>query len=541
VNSRVARRNAALAVAGAALMSLAAAPTNLWPLGLFAWVPLALIAASGDVAGAALAGWLQGTLAQASVLASVPAALHAVARVSWPASVGLYAFLAAFEGARHGVVALLAARSARHGRPLVLTFPLALTTTELVFPMVFPWTTSLLLSGAPVLLQAAEAGGRLGISLWVALLDASVATAWLERRDRRLAFRYAVVLPGLTLTVVAVFGIARMRAVDGAVASAPAARVGIVQGDIPDVRREQRDPAILYREASLGLLTEQNPDLLVWPETAIFYATDYEDLSRLLADRVFHDAARATGHRIDVPILTGLVIRRTPPESPAHVRVLNADGTIHYEQSSLYNSAVLATPDGRIRGMYDKRSLVPIGEYLPAEKTFPWLRRLLPWAGRFSPGASSAPILFGARRILVSICYEDVLAGAVRDAVDRGDPDLLVNLTSDAWFDRSRIPFLHLELAKLRAIEHRRFLIHATNTGVSAVVDPAGRIVLGLAPSRLSSAVTTVRWMRSRTVYEAVGDAPFYAAGTLMFVMVVRRRRRSSPALVIRSGDAHAE
>jgi apolipoprotein N-acyltransferase len=112
------------------------------------------------------------------------------------------------------------------------------------------------------------------------------------------------------------------------------------------------------------------------------------------------------------------------------------------------------------------------------------------------------------QRILVSICYEDLLAEATREAVIQGHPDLLFNLTSDAWFDGSRIPYLHLELAKLRTIEHRRFLVHATNTGVTAVFDPAGRTAFLLPARQEASGVARVAWVSGYTPYEAMGDVP---------------------------------
>ncbi|MDP9150999.1 MAG: apolipoprotein N-acyltransferase, partial [Myxococcota bacterium] len=92
------------------------------------------------------------------------------------------------------------------------------------------------------------------------------------------------------------------------------------------------------------------------------------------------------------------------------------------------------------------------------------------------------------------------------------------------WFGRSRVPSLHLALARLRAIEHRRFLVHATNTGVTAVVDPAGRVVAELSPNRPASTVATVRWMRGWTLYERIGSAPAWAAAAVAAIMMIRRR-----------------
>src|SRR5262249_37085445 len=140
----------------------------------------------------------------------------------------------------------------------------------------------------------------------------------------------------------------------------------------------------------------------------------------------------------------------------------------------------------------------------------PWLRDAVPSAGRLSAGASSHSFAFHGRRILVLICIEDILADRVRSDVDMSDPDLIVDLASDAWFETSNVPRLHMALARLRAIEHRRFLVHATNTGVSAIVDPTGIVVTELPASRPTSAVATVRWVRSQTAYERFGNTPWW-------------------------------
>jgi apolipoprotein N-acyltransferase len=135
----------------------------------------------------------------------------------------------------------------------------------------------------------------------------------------------------------------------------------------------------------------------------------------------------------------------------------------------------------------------------------------------------------GDRRVAVLICFEDIEAERVRNAVEDGNPDLLVNLTSDAWFGSSRVPSLHMALSRLRAIEHRRFLVHATNTGITSVFDPNGRVFQQLPPGRVASAVVPVRWLRSRTVYEDVGKAPAYALTAVAVALCAwkRSRRRS--------------
>ena len=103
--------------------------------------------------------------------------------------------------------------------------------------------------------------------------------------------------------------------------------------------------------------------------------------------------------------------------------------------------------------------------------------------------------------------------------VAHADPDLLVNLTNDAWFGDSTEPWIHLALAKMRAVEHRRYLVRATNTGVSAIIDPVGRVPLYSHTFREESLIGVVKMMRQKTVYEVLGDSPWWLASAAMLVL----------------------
>jgi len=122
------------------------------------------------------------------------------------------------------------------------------------------------------------------------------------------------------------------------------------------------------------------------------------------------------------------------------------------------------------------------------------------------------------------ICYEDILPRFTNDAVRHADPDLLVNITNDAWFGDSAEPWQHLALAQLRAVEHRRYLVRGTNSGVSAVIDPVGRVVARSGTFRQETVTARIRWMRSKTLYERLGDWPWLCVSVLVGVGAFRRR-----------------
>ena len=117
-------------------------------------------------------------------------------------------------------------------------------------------------------------------------------------------------------------------------------------------------------------------------------------------------------------------------------------------------------------------------------------------------------LIRGDYRISALVCYEDIIPGFVRKAVNEGDPHLLVNITNDAWFGDTTEPWEHLALAKFRAVEHHRYLVRSTNSGVSAIVDPVGRVTGNTGVFTVESLVGEVRMLEGWTLYRYLGDWP---------------------------------
>src|SRR5690606_33327215 len=124
------------------------------------------------------------------------------------------------------------------------------------------------------------------------------------------------------------------------------------------------------------------------------------------------------------------------------------------------------------------------------------------------------------RKLAASICYEDILAERFRDAVLRTLPDLLVNLTSDAWFVGSDAKDFHFALAKLRSVEHGKYMVRATRDGVSGVVDSAGRVRLRVDASTSEAHHAEVRWLAELTPYTRHGDAWLWLLGSTALLAV---------------------
>jgi len=142
----------------------------------------------------------------------------------------------------------------------------------------------------------------------------------------------------------------------------------------------------------------------------------------------------------------------------------------------IFNSAVLISPQGAVAARYDKVHLVPFGEYVPFKQVLSFAKSLTAEVGNFTSGNDRVPLNLGNHKVGVFICYESVFPGEVREFPLHG-AEVLVNISNDGWFGDTGAPWQHLNMARMRAIENNRWLLRSTNTGVTAVVDPFGRVV----------------------------------------------------------------
>ena len=215
--------------------------------------------------------------------------------------------------------------------------------------------------------------------------------------------------------------------------------------------------------------------------------------------------ARALG----VPAIFGAVLVRRVNDARRYV---------------LFNSALITDATGTVKGRYDKQFLLAFGEYLPFGETFPELYEISQNSGRFSPGTTLKPLPLNGHEIATFICYEDIDAGFVNSIVRSGDPDLLVNITNDAWFGDTTEPWIHLALAELRAIEQRRYLVRSTNSGISAFVDPVGRVVAHTNPFKMEALAHEIAWVHASTPFEWWGNVPWWLVSIASFALAFRKR-----------------
>lgn len=502
---------AALAVLSGVFYWGAFPGTDVWPLAFVCWAPL-LVALRGQTPRRALLlGLLQGLTCNLLGFYWLLTMLQTFSGFPLPLCALFMVILCAYQGGRMAFMAWLHGRAERKGWPPGVVFVSALAASELLYPLLFPWYTGAQTHKVPLLMQLADVGGPIGIG--VALAGGSIAAAELvwARIDQRPLDRLRLGLGVAGPVILALYGAVRMPMVQKRIDAAPTARVGLVQGNLALTGTEKRDAARIHRDLTKKLEQQGKLDLVVWSETAINYLIPEDVLSPVMQRMVL------TGNdkKLETPVLTGVILRR--------------GGLTRKTGAKLYNSATLVHPDGKVEGIYDKTFLLAFGEYIPFGETFPQLYEMSPNSGQLTPGKSLEAIPFGAHKITVLICYEDILPRFTNTIVSHGDPDLLVNMTNDAWFGKSTEPAIHLALAKYRAVEHRRFLVRATNSGVSAFVDPLGRTFEETPIFEEAARASDVRWMRGKTVYEVLGDAPFWLLSLLVVAMGFRARSGATP------------
>ncbi|MEE8550647.1 MAG: apolipoprotein N-acyltransferase [Gemmatimonadota bacterium] len=399
----------------------------------------------------------------------------------------------------------------RHRLPFWAILPLFWTGVEWLRghlgDVAFPWLgLGHSLTGFPALVGFADVAGARGVTFWLAAINGLLAEWWLEGLRARWR-RWATVLL-LVVAIPAGYSLFKWATLQ----TRPAAHVLVVQPNIPEELKLDRDAAAdssriaLGRLTTAGLAEAPGVELVVWPETAL---PNFPN-----AERSWTVWAATLARDNDVALLYGtLDLER------------HRDGGYSY-----YNSALYLSAEGNRAGLYRKHFLVPIVERVPFIP-LSWTRSLrrsaargmrLPligdvgvffrWFGGFGRGTDKPVFPVGEGSFGVLICYESIFAAHSR-AYRRAGAAFLVNITNDAWFGRerpwwSRTSALvqHPAHLVMRAIENRVGIVRAANTGISMLVDPRGRI---LKPTRLFEAATragVVETTDELTVYARVGD-----------------------------------
>lgn len=274
--------------------------------------------------------------------------------------------------------------------------------------------------------------------------------------------------------------------------------LGLVQGNIAQDEKwnPARERLNILRYAQLtNDLTKSGAQLVFWPETAYLFP--------LLIQDDLETRFRLEG--FSLPLITGVLIEKE-----------------NFKELQLYNAAALVEPDTfKMKNFYAKQHLVPFGEYVPLKEWLTFAKKLTVDVGDFSRGSSDQkPLMWNNIKAGILICYEDIFPDPARDAVKNG-ANILANLTNDAWYEQSSAPYQHLVFSQFRALENRRALVRATNTGASAMIDPYGKIISDLPWFKegvLSQEMTLVDY---QSPYTRFGDWFVYLLECVLAVLVV--------------------
>lgn len=443
-----------------------------------------------------LLAYISGILWYAGTCYWIYDTMHEHGGLSVPAAALALFLFCLYLGLYHGLFGLLlglVAGPGRDNRLALISVPFLWVAVELARTRVtgFPWD---LLGTAQVdnisLSRISTWTGVYGMSFEIMLVNVALAAAFLVPRKKRATLLIA------SLAAVAVLQAGRL--VDAPAIPADRAAL-LVQENIPVDENWTRDTfertlrelidlseRVKASSASSSRAIESahgKADLIVWPESpAPFFAND-----PLFREPV-SEMARAT----HTWVVTGAI-----GSTPAKQSGIPA--------SEVFNSAALVSPRGDWTARYDKVHLVPFGEYLPFPKLFAFAGGLTKEVGEFKAGESRAPLEAGSERLGIFICYESVFPDEVRQFADNS-AQVFVNISNDGWYGDSGAYAQHLNQTRMRAIENDRWILSATDTGVTASLDPYGRTVVRLPRKERGVLVAPYALTSVTTFYTRHGD-----------------------------------
>ena len=454
-------------------------------------------------------GWLAGLIAFIGTMFWVVTAMHLYGKLPLVLSYAVMLLLTGYLGLYVAVYAMAVAWL----RKTAVVF--AFLGTPFLW-VALEWLRTHLLSGLPwallgysqyhwlPLIQLADHAGVYGVSFLVVLVNAALAeiVLWvLHRSSLQPAGTFPWVSPAtaiLGMAVTLLYGQWYLGHSEREDAGHRSIRIGLVQANIDQAQKWD----VAYRRETLdryGRLTEQatdGNDLVIWPEAATPFLFEQETEYRA--------EVMTLAQRHGVPLLFGSPALRYYPNGRPY----------------LLNSAYLLSTDGQILGRYDKRHLVPFGEYIPLRTVLFFLNKLVEGIGDFEPG--TVPTILGVPRrprddpgglpakFGVVICYEVIFPNLVREFAEHG-AEFMVTITNDAWYGVSTAPYQHFGMVVFRAVENRIAFARAANTGISGFIDPQGRILLATPIFSDLSVSGHIPIGRTPTFYTRHGDVFAYA------------------------------
>ncbi len=354
------------------------------------------------------------------------------------------------------------------------------------------------------LIQIADFTGVYGVSFLIVLVNSSLAVLWVSFKKKP-AGQY--IIPAIYTTVLItgayIYGSQKIDNIDSQIKKAKKTTISIIQGNIKQDLKWSDEFKLHTIEKYIQLSknqTKKNPDLVIWPETALPF---YYGFDRVLSNHVNQYIKSSK---------TNFLIG-----SPAF--------EIDKEYTRFYNRAYMFDGFANITGTYDKNHLVPFGEYVPFGDYLAFLGKITAQAGNFSAGDQAfLPLEFNnnnlrvTRKIGVLICFE-ILFPSISSKFVKNGADILTTITNDAWFGHSSAAMQHFSIAVFRAVENRRILARAANTGISGFIDPKGKIIEMTSLFTDATVTRQVPVLNSLSFYTKHGDV--FAIGSILVTLAI--------------------
>ena len=427
--------------------------------------------------------------------------------VSFASSICIVLFLCSYLALFPAAFSMLFASLFRKTRlPALLIAPVLWVTLEFLRSYLltgFPWS-SVAYSQYPALslIQISDITGVYGITFLVLAVNGAVTDLLLIRKrlHNMPLFPVSYTIAGfisLALLLTATFGYGMYRL--GEQRPGSPVTISVIQGNIEQDKKWepafQQEVLDIYERLSLDALSS-HPALIVWPETAVPFYFGY--------DAAYSDRLVRFQKETGTYLLFGSVLVK---------------GRSH-GRADLTNSTILLDREGQKGFVYDKIHLVPFGEYVPLRSLLFFIDKMVAGIGDYLPGRNyvRAETEFGS--LATIICYEVIFPGLVRKFFTQGG-DAMVNITNDAWFGRTAGPYQHFSMAVFRAIENRKPLIRAANTGISGFIDSSGRIKSASAIFTRQALTETIMTDSTRTFYTRYGDLFSYLCLVISLVMTI--------------------
>ncbi len=487
----------AVTLAVASFLSMMSAPANWHWAQWFAYLPFFWVLREETTKENRWFAFLFGFMSVAVIFRWVP---HTIGIFSNIPMVGAYAlhvlFSATFGLPYFFVFSAVHPLRRRLGDLWILALPAWLVVIEFLsmWLLLFPYQQGVAQFGNPPVFQLASVTGVWGLSFLVYFVNCALAEGiYREREGRPFPIRW-VGASLITASLLAMWGTARFNRIEQQLRDAPVLYVQQIQLDTTMQHRMStgRKKAFIDWFSETRKVPRGSVDLVVWSEGSSAYNVRPEDENNR------HRDLSALTRDGDFELLLGggtLTIFRDAQGRP----LTKPNGNIDYEA---FNSVYLIGRDGTVLGRYDKNVPLPFGEYLPLSGVFPWLADLIEGPGNFKAGTGTHTLEGADHRFASPICYEAILPSVCR-SFDR--PDMLVNVTNDAWFT-GPATYQHGMLATIRATELGTPLFRAAYTGSSLIAEPHGHVYAQTQSMERVNRPVGVRMARVDTIYARFGD-----------------------------------